>query len=71
LSDWDIVLFDEAAADRFASLRRQRIRIGTMDLKIASMALVHDALLLTGNSRDFSQVPGLRHENWLQSRDSS
>ncbi|MCI0682077.1 MAG: hypothetical protein L0Y71_08235 [Gemmataceae bacterium] len=30
------------------------------------ITLVHDARLLTTNSRDVSQVPGLRHENWLQ-----
>ena len=66
LSDWDILLFEEHAADQFASLRRQRIRIGTMDLKIASIAVGNDALLATGNLRDFSLVPGLRCENWLQ-----
>jgi len=70
LSDWDILLFEERAADQFASLRRQRVRIGTMDLKIASMALVFDALLVTSNSRDFSGVPGLRHENWLRPGDT-
>lgn len=66
LSDWEIVPFEDRAADRFVNLRRQRIRIGTMDLKIASIALVNDALLVTGNLRDFSLVPGLRCENWLQ-----
>jgi tRNA(fMet)-specific endonuclease VapC len=66
LSDWEIVPFDGRAADRFIGLRRQRIRIGTMDLKIASIALVHDALLVSANLRDFSLVPGLRCENWLQ-----
>jgi len=35
------------------------------DLKIASIALVNDALLVTANLRDFSQVPELRCENWL------
>jgi predicted nucleic acid-binding protein len=35
-------------------------------LKIASIALVIDALLVTANLRDFSLVPGLRCENWLQ-----
>ena len=60
LSDWEIVSFDARAADQFAGLRRQRIRIGTMDLKIASIALVHDALLVSANLRDFSLVPGLR-----------
>lgn len=66
LPEWDIILLDERAADQFASLRQQRIRIGTMDLKIASIALVNDALLVTANLHDFSQVPGLRCENWLQ-----
>jgi tRNA(fMet)-specific endonuclease VapC len=66
LSDWEIVPFDERAADQFVALRRQRIRIGTMDLKIASIALVNDALLISANTRDFSDVPDLRFENWLQ-----
>jgi tRNA(fMet)-specific endonuclease VapC len=48
------------------TLRQQRIRIGTMDLKIASIALVSDALLVTSNLRDFRLVPGLRCEDWLQ-----
>ena len=66
LSDWEIAPFDERAADTFADLRRQRIRTRTMDLTIASIALVDDALLVTANLRDFSLVPGLRCENWLQ-----
>jgi predicted nucleic acid-binding protein len=53
-------------AVQFADLRRQRIRIGTMDLKIACIALANDALLVTANLRDYSQVPELRCENWLQ-----
>lgn len=47
-------------------LRKKRVRIDTQDLKIASIALVHDALLLTANLRDFQKVPGLRVENWLE-----
>ena len=66
LSDWEIMPFDEPAADKFTSLRRKRIRIGTMDLKIASIALVNDALLVTANLRDYALVPELRCENWLQ-----
>jgi tRNA(fMet)-specific endonuclease VapC len=70
LTDWEIVPFDGRAADQFSNLRRQGIRIGTMDLKIASIALVNDALLVTGNLHDYSLVPyslvpELRCENWL------
>lgn len=64
--DWEIVRFDIQAADMFKWLKSQRVRIGTSDLKIASIALVHDALLLTANRRDFERVPGLRFENWLE-----
>ena len=39
--------------------------IGMADLKIAAMARVHDALLLSGNQRDFGRVPGLRVESWI------
>lgn len=66
LSDWEIVPFDQQAADRFTGLRRQHGRTGTMDLKIAAIALANDALLVTANLRDFSVVPKLRCENWLQ-----
>jgi tRNA(fMet)-specific endonuclease VapC len=64
-SRWEILPFDETAADRFESLRKQRVRIGTMDLKIAAIALAANALLISANLRDFAQVPGLRVENWL------
>ncbi|NUQ61540.1 MAG: hypothetical protein HUU20_03565 [Pirellulales bacterium] len=43
------------------------LQIGTLDLKIASIALEHGATLLSANTRDFDQVPGLRVENWLHS----
>jgi tRNA(fMet)-specific endonuclease VapC len=36
-----------------------------MDLKIACIALAHEALLLSRNLVDFEKVPGLRVENWL------
>jgi tRNA(fMet)-specific endonuclease VapC len=66
LSDWEIVPCDKRAVDRFAGLGRQRIRIGSMDPKIASIALVNDALLVTANLRAFSLVPELRCESWWQ-----
>ena len=64
-ADLDVLPFESDAADRFAQLRRTGIRIGTMYLKIASIALAHDALLLTANATDFGKVPGLQIENWM------
>jgi tRNA(fMet)-specific endonuclease VapC len=62
---WHVLPWDTDAADILQGLRRQRVRIGTTDLKIASIVLAHDATLLSRNLRDFQQVPNLRVEDWL------
>ena len=59
-----VLPFDDASAAVFTSLRRQRIRIGTMDLRIAAIVLSHEALLISRNLRDFERVPHLRAEDW-------
>ena len=46
-------------------IRKSGVRIATMDLKTACIALASNALLLTANRRDFEKVPGLRFESWL------
>ena len=56
--------YDASAAHTFERLRQQRIRIGSMDLKIAAIAITNGALLLSRNLRDFQQVPGLQVEDW-------
>jgi tRNA(fMet)-specific endonuclease VapC len=61
---WHVMPFDEQAASEYHGLRAQRIRIGTMDLKIAAIALRHGALLLSANLQDFRQIPNLHVANW-------
>ena len=56
--------YDARASIAFRELVSQKVRIGTMDFKIAAIALSHDALLITRNVRDFDKVPGLRVEDW-------
>jgi tRNA(fMet)-specific endonuclease VapC len=65
ITGWNILPWTEDAADIFDRLRSQRIRVGTMDLRIGSTALSLRATLLTRNLADFRQVPELRVENWL------
>src|SRR5579872_176854 len=65
LGSWQLALFDEAAAEEFRKLRASRIRVGAQDLKIAAIALINDALLLSANLRDFQNVRGLEGEDWL------
>ncbi|HBJ87293.1 MAG TPA: nucleic acid-binding protein [Verrucomicrobiales bacterium] len=63
-SKWTMLSWDAESSDLFLKLRRDGVRIGTRDLKIACIVLAHDAVLLTRNTVDFAQVPGLRFENW-------
>lgn len=48
-SQFAIIPFDDRAADQFDALRSAKIRIGTMDLKIAAIAMTNQSLLLTAN----------------------
>jgi len=48
-----------------SKLEKQGTPIGPNDLLIAAHALALDLTLVTGNVREFSRVPGLRVENWL------
>jgi tRNA(fMet)-specific endonuclease VapC len=59
-----ILEFDEQAAQEFQRFKALYPRLGTMDLKIAAIALVNQAILLTRNSADFGQIVGLRTEDW-------
>jgi tRNA(fMet)-specific endonuclease VapC len=56
--------FDEAAAQEFQRIRKLYPRLGKMDLKIAAIALVNRAIVLTRNSKDFGQIIGLSVDNW-------
>ena len=55
--------FDDNAATIYQQLRRARIKIGTMDLKIAAIAISLDATLTSRNLVDFEKVPGLKVED--------
>jgi tRNA(fMet)-specific endonuclease VapC len=61
-----VLPYDDDAHAIFLELRRQRIRIGTMDMRIAAVARSLDFTLLSRNSSDFGQVPGLRVEDWTR-----
>jgi len=56
--------FDMTCEEKFQELRRQGIRIGTLDLRIAAIALVHDLTVVSRNRKDFSRVPGLKLDDW-------
>lgn len=58
------------ADHQYATLRhrltRQGTPIGPNDLLIAAHAIASDLTVVTANVGEFSRVPGLKVENWLQ-----
>jgi tRNA(fMet)-specific endonuclease VapC len=59
-----ILPFDDQCLAQYQTLWLQRLRVGTMDLKIAAVALANNATLITRNTSDFAKVPGLQVEDW-------
>jgi tRNA(fMet)-specific endonuclease VapC len=55
--------FDSAAATIYDQLLGQNLRVGAMDLRLASIALSRRLTVLTRNLRDFGRVPGLSIED--------
>jgi tRNA(fMet)-specific endonuclease VapC len=61
--------FDRDCANEFGRvrihLRRSGIEVPSVDLMIGSVALVYDLTLVTHNTTDFQNIPGLRLDDWL------
>jgi predicted nucleic acid-binding protein len=62
-----VLPFSAAAADVYDELRRSRVRVGAMDLRIASIVIANQMTLLTRNTVDFERVPDLPIEDWTVS----
>jgi len=70
LSAIDILPLEEPADHRYGELRahleKHGTPIGPNDMLIAAHALMLDCVVVTANEREFSRVPKLKVENWLQ-----
>jgi tRNA(fMet)-specific endonuclease VapC len=64
-----VIDFDSGCAEQFGQVRgtllQSGISVPTADLMIASAALIHNLTLVTHNSADFQNIPGLRLDDWL------
>ena len=63
-SRMQVLSFTMAAAARLAAFRKLKLKIGTLDLRIACIALEAQAILVTRNRSDFDLVPELIIEDW-------
>ncbi|MBR6079134.1 MAG: PIN domain-containing protein [Treponema sp.] len=68
IQDFEIVPFTEKDAEVYGKIKEQLILegnlIGSNDMLIASVALSHNATIVTHNIREFSRVKGLIVEDW-------
>jgi tRNA(fMet)-specific endonuclease VapC len=65
-----ILPFDKKSGKTFgrlkALLEKQGIGCSEPDLRIAAIAIQHDLILITGNVKHFTDIPGLIFENWIE-----
>ncbi len=69
LTPIEILSFSDSAAVIFgeirASLEKEGQIIGAYDLLIAAHALSENLILITNNAGEFSRIPGLSLQNWI------
>lgn len=53
-------------AEQKALLKKQGNIIADMDLMIASIALKHQLILVTNNTKHFNKIKTIKLENWLE-----
>jgi tRNA(fMet)-specific endonuclease VapC len=68
LSPFEVLPFDVAAREAYASIRLELERggrpIGERDLLISAIGLAHGLTVVTHNVSEFARVSGLRVEDW-------
>jgi tRNA(fMet)-specific endonuclease VapC len=59
-----LLTFAEPAIVHYQALRAAHRRLDKDDLRIAAIVMEDDHTLVTRNTKDFLQIPGLRIEDW-------
>jgi tRNA(fMet)-specific endonuclease VapC len=63
-----ILDFSNRAAEWMHQIKKSKVKVSTMDLRIAAIVLANNATLITRNLRHFAKVPGLKAEDWTVAR---
>jgi len=69
ISNFEIVSFDANSCQIYAmiraSLEKNGVPIGPMDLLIASISLSNNFILVTNNIKEFRRIKALKLEKWV------
>jgi tRNA(fMet)-specific endonuclease VapC len=66
LQTFAILPYDSEAELHFQEFPARIRRLGRGDCQIAAIALQNNATVITRNCRHFSEIPGLKFEDWTQ-----
>jgi tRNA(fMet)-specific endonuclease VapC len=70
IGSFETVNLDDEALNQYAKIRFDLedggFVIGSNDLFIASIALAHNGVLVTHNTKEFERISGLRIEDWVK-----
>lgn len=71
LLPFDIIPFDDNCSTYYGKIRAELEKLGTPigpnDLMIGSTVLAQNGILVTNNVKEFSRIPNLSIENWINS----
>ncbi|MEL7330233.1 MAG: type II toxin-antitoxin system VapC family toxin, partial [Cyanobacteria bacterium J06559_1] len=67
-ADLNVLDYNNIADNYFQEFRKAGLRIGTQDLRIASIVLANNGIVLTRNLRDFEKVPNLVVQDWSREK---
>ena len=55
------------SAHIYVELRKKGFTVGDDDIFIAAFCLLNDYILVTRNAKDFENIEGMKHVNWVDS----
>ena len=70
LATLPVIDLDITSVQLFGNAKAELVRLGQRiedaDLLIGAIAVARDAVVVTGNTRHFQRIPGVRLESWMQ-----
>ena len=66
LKEFTILPYDQLASQHYQTLQKQKLGVGSQDLRIAAVALATQGTMVTANRIHFAQVSGLSLEDWTK-----
>ncbi len=64
MAPFTLLSYTPAAHALVQQWQRSKIRVGTNDLRIAAICIVHGVTLITRNAQDYARIPGLTFDVW-------